>query len=326
MTKTGRCTRLSRRPSAAALRLVPFQRGAGSQETNRPRHRMFSNTRRRLRPAADPEGLPIEHFNKLRSGINVRDGEWLGDEWLGEMGDIKGRSRNTTARAAADGQVEVLSAQQFLERVSNDPALARDLILRLSIRLRRIEGKIAGDLLPFAHDRSPDGAGQPAPGAAIAEDTRISLIAQSDALRARIGASAIRVTKLPFLAGRIPVAGEPKPSRLASHKPLQRSFAEYSWALLICIDLPARGLMTFSCLFECPSCIGWICSTVAFHIVAAERVLEFKEEHEHGQLLRVREASTVGQVFPDILSCCGEPWTGSQGPQRRASGRQTRSG
>jgi hypothetical protein len=137
-------------------------------------------------------------------------------------------------------------------------------------RMRRIEGKI-GDLLPFAHDRSPDGAGQPAPGAAIAEDTRISLIDQSDALRARIGASAIRVTKLPFLTGRIPVAGEPKPSRLASHKPLQRSFAEYSWALLICIDLPARGLMTFSCLFECPSCIGWICSTVAFHMSGSIR-------------------------------------------------------
>jgi hypothetical protein len=32
-----------------------------------------------LRPGADPEGLPMEHFNKLQSGINVRDGEWLGE-------------------------------------------------------------------------------------------------------------------------------------------------------------------------------------------------------------------------------------------------------
>ena len=140
----------------------------------------------------------MEHFNKLRSGINVRHGEWLGDEWLGEMGVIEGRSRSATARANADGEVEVLTARQFLEQVSSNPALARDLILRLSIRLRRIEDKIAGDLLPFAHNRSPDGAGQPAPGAAIAEDTRISLIAQSDALRARIGASAFVSPNYPF--------------------------------------------------------------------------------------------------------------------------------
>ena len=86
---------------------------------------------------------------------HVRDGEWLG-----EMGVIEGRSRSATARAATDGEVEVLSARQFLERVSSDPALAHDLILRLSVRLRRIEDKIAGNLLPFVHDRSPDGAGE----------------------------------------------------------------------------------------------------------------------------------------------------------------------
>lgn len=55
----------------------------------------------------------------------VREGEWLG-----EMGVIENRSRSATARAAADGAVEVLTAQQFLDRVSSDPALARDLILR----------------------------------------------------------------------------------------------------------------------------------------------------------------------------------------------------
>jgi CRP-like cAMP-binding protein len=46
------------------------------------------------------------------------------------MDVIEGRSRSATARAAADGEVEVLTARQFLERVSSDPALASDLILR----------------------------------------------------------------------------------------------------------------------------------------------------------------------------------------------------
>jgi CRP/FNR family transcriptional regulator, cyclic AMP receptor protein len=121
---------------------------------------------------------------------HVRDAEWLG-----EMGVIEGRSRNATARAVTDGEVEVLTARQFLERVSSDPALAHDLILRLSVRLRRIEDKIAEDLLPFAHDRSSDRAGEPASDAVIADDAAIWLAAQSDALRARIGAAPIHVAK-----------------------------------------------------------------------------------------------------------------------------------
>lgn len=139
---------------------------------------------------------------------HVRDGEWLG-----EMGVIEGRSRSATARAAADGEVEVLTARQFLERVSSDPALARDLILRLSIRLRRIEDEIAGDLLSFAHGRSPDGAAETASEAVIADDAAISLTAQSDELRARIGAAPIHVAKLPFLVGRPPVEGDAQPVR-----------------------------------------------------------------------------------------------------------------
>ncbi|MGC2350264.1 MAG: cyclic nucleotide-binding domain-containing protein, partial [Methylocella sp.] len=139
---------------------------------------------------------------------HVRDGEWLG-----EMGVIEGRGRSATARATADGEVEVLTARQFLERVSSDPELARNLILRLSIRLRRIEDKIAGDVLPFAHDRSPDGTGETASGTVIADDATISLAAQSDTLRARIGVAPIHVAKLPFLVGRVPVDGDAQPLR-----------------------------------------------------------------------------------------------------------------
>jgi CRP/FNR family transcriptional regulator, cyclic AMP receptor protein len=139
---------------------------------------------------------------------HVRDGEWLG-----EMGVIEGRSRSATARATADGEVEVLTARQFLERVSSDPALARNLILRLSIRLRRVEDKIAGDVLPFAHDRSPDGTGETVSGTVIADDATISLAAQSDALRARIGVAPIHVAELPFLVGRVPVDGDAQPLR-----------------------------------------------------------------------------------------------------------------
>jgi len=60
---------------------------------------------------------------------------------VGEMGVIEGRSRSATARAVTDGEAEVLTARQFLERVSSDPALARDLILRLSIEAEEDRGQ-----------------------------------------------------------------------------------------------------------------------------------------------------------------------------------------
>ena len=131
---------------------------------------------------------------------HVRDGEWLG-----EMGVIENRSRSATARATADGEVEILTAQQFLEWVSSDPPLARDLIQRLSVRLRKMEDKIAGDLLPFAHDWLRGGLGRTA-----SADATISLSAQTDALRAQIGVAPIHVAKLPFLVGRAPVEHETK--------------------------------------------------------------------------------------------------------------------
>lgn len=139
---------------------------------------------------------------------HVREGEWLG-----EMGVIENRPRSATARAAADGEIEVLSARQFLERVSRDPALARELILRLSVRLRTIEDKIAGDLRTFAHDRSPHDPGARASDSVIADDATISLAAETDALRARIGAAPIHIAKLPFVVGRAPILDEAKPLR-----------------------------------------------------------------------------------------------------------------
>jgi CRP/FNR family transcriptional regulator, cyclic AMP receptor protein len=139
---------------------------------------------------------------------HVRDGEWIG-----EMGVLEGRSRSATARAITDGEAESLTAPLFLERVSNDPALAHDLILRLSIRLRKIEDKMAGSPVASAHERSQDRADDTASDSDIADVATISLTAQSDTLRDWIGAAPIHVAKLPFLIGRVPVEGEAQPSR-----------------------------------------------------------------------------------------------------------------
>jgi CRP/FNR family cyclic AMP-dependent transcriptional regulator len=144
---------------------------------------------------------------------NLLLGHVRGGEWLGEMGVMESRKRSATARAATDGEAEVLTPEEFLQRVSSDPALARELILRLSVRLRTFEDRIAGDLLPFAHDRSPEAAPGARSGAVIVEDAAISLAAGTDELRARIGVVPIPVAKLPFLVGRVPAEGEAEPSR-----------------------------------------------------------------------------------------------------------------
>ena len=138
----------------------------------------------------------------------VRDGEWLG-----EMGVIENRNRSATARATGDGEVEILTAQKFLEWVSSDPPIARDLIQRLSVRLREVEDKIAGDVAPFAHNSFQGGLEEATTDTVIADHLTISLTAQTDVLRFSIGAAPIHVEKLPFLVGRIPYSGEDKPLR-----------------------------------------------------------------------------------------------------------------
>jgi len=139
---------------------------------------------------------------------HARDGEWVG-----EMGVIEGRTRSALARASEDGEAEVLTAHQFLERVSNDPVLARDLILRLSVRLRDIEDKITGDLHSFRQNGSSGGMSGTAPELSRANELGISIAAASAALQASIGAAPVRVTRLPFVIGRIQAEEEAMPAQ-----------------------------------------------------------------------------------------------------------------
>ena len=133
---------------------------------------------------------------------HVRDGEWLG-----ELSVIENRNRGATARAVADCEVEILTAQKFLEWVSSDPLMARDLIRRLSVRLREVVDTVAGELSSFAHNHFEDGQGE------ASDHSAISLMAQTDELHSRVGAVPIHVAKLPYLVGRVPVTGEEQPSR-----------------------------------------------------------------------------------------------------------------
>jgi CRP/FNR family transcriptional regulator, cyclic AMP receptor protein len=65
---------------------------------------------------------------------------------LGEMGVIEGRRRrSSTARAVSEVEMEIISAEDFLDEVTRTPSLARELIFRLSQRLHDAENRIVRD-------------------------------------------------------------------------------------------------------------------------------------------------------------------------------------
>jgi CRP/FNR family cyclic AMP-dependent transcriptional regulator len=134
-------------------------------------------------------------------GASVLLGHARAGEWLGEMAAIEARSHSATARAVTDGAVEMLTTEQFLDLITRDPGLARDVILRLSSRLRLADDKIASEALAAVHDLHQESGARP--DTDFVDQTTILLTAKTDALRVRLGATAIPIGKLPFVVGRI---------------------------------------------------------------------------------------------------------------------------
>lgn len=167
-------------------------------------------------------------------------------EWLGEMGVIENRGRNATARAVTAGEFEAFTPEEFLDRVSREPGLARDLILRLSVRLSAIEDKIAGDMSSFAHGYFVDRPEATQTQTTLPDDAQVALTAETDVLRARIGAAPIPITHLPFVVGRVPAAGEAQPSRhpdlLIADKPPFRLSRDHFMVVRFCDRLLAVDL------------------------------------------------------------------------------------
>ena len=60
-------------------------------------------------------------------------------EFVGEMGVLEDRPRSATVRAVAPVEAELIERQAFLDRVSDEPELARKLLVRMSARLRDVE-------------------------------------------------------------------------------------------------------------------------------------------------------------------------------------------
>ena len=126
-------------------------------------------------------------------------------EFVGEMGVLEGRPRSATVRAAAPVEAEVIERQAFLDRVSDEPELARKLLVRMSVRLRDVE-----DMLTRLYTQGGEDASR---GELIEAPLApaITLLATTPGARAFIGADPIAIARLPFTLGRQPGEGEAPP-------------------------------------------------------------------------------------------------------------------
>jgi CRP-like cAMP-binding protein len=131
----------------------------------------------------------------------VREGEFVG-----EMGVLEGRPRSATVRAAAPVEAELIERQAFLDRVSDEPELARKLLVRMSTRLRDVEDTLTGLYARSGEDASRGelvAVPRPAHGA-----PSIVIAAASDRARGVLGAELMPVARLPFTVGRKPADDE----------------------------------------------------------------------------------------------------------------------
>jgi hypothetical protein len=129
-------------------------------------------------------------------------------EFVGEMGVLEGRARSATVRAAAPVEAELIERQAFLDRVSDEPELARKLLVRMSARLRDVEDLLAGLYAKGEVAARAEAAPAPAPVPAL---PRIMLAAATDRARSFVGAELIPIGKLPFTVGRRPEGDEAPP-------------------------------------------------------------------------------------------------------------------
>jgi CRP-like cAMP-binding protein len=164
------------------------------------------------------EGDPADCVFRLLSGavdiIRELDGNPIllgtvgAGQFIGEMGVVENRPRNATARAAGEVQTEILTPSEFVDQIARSPRTARELIQRLSQRLREADDRIVSD-----EKRS---------GQALANRNDVEhRIPRPTADQAYIAAKTpwlqrqlhtpLGIGDRPFVVGRRPVAGEPLP-------------------------------------------------------------------------------------------------------------------
>ena len=131
-------------------------------------------------------------------------------QFIGEMGVVENRPRSATARAASEVEVEIFTPTKFLDHIASSPPAARELIQRLSQRLREADDRIVGDESrserTHANWEEPDSQ-TPAPLVYHA------YLAAKDPWLQRQFHTPLGLGDRPFVVGRRPIAEEELPPR-----------------------------------------------------------------------------------------------------------------
>jgi CRP/FNR family transcriptional regulator, cyclic AMP receptor protein len=164
------------------------------------------------------EGDPPDSVFRLLSGsvdiLRELDGDPIllgtvgAGQFIGDMGVVENRPRSATARAASEVEVEILTPTDFLDEIARSPPAARELIQRLSQRLREADDRIVNDERRSgrAHKIDKDADGH----TAVALVNNAYLSAKSPWLRRQFP-TPVGLGDLPFIVGRGPVAREGLP-------------------------------------------------------------------------------------------------------------------
>ena len=128
-------------------------------------------------------------------------------QFVGEMGVVENRPRSATAQAASEVEAEVLTPSEFLDEIVSSPQTARELIRRLSQRLRQADDRIVND---ERRSGPPHGNWQRHEELTGAPSTAY-LTAKNPWLQRQLHIP-VGLGALPFVIGRRPLAGEGLPS------------------------------------------------------------------------------------------------------------------
>jgi len=164
------------------------------------------------------EGDPADSvFRLLRGAVDIfreLDGEpiLLGSvgagQFIGEMGVVENRPRSATARAASQVEVEILTAAEFFDQIASSPPAARELIRRLSQRLREADDRIVND--ERRNGRALVNWNNADSQTAEASVSNAYVAAKHPWLQRQLH-TPLALSNLPFVVGRAPVAGEELP-------------------------------------------------------------------------------------------------------------------
>jgi CRP/FNR family transcriptional regulator, cyclic AMP receptor protein len=164
------------------------------------------------------EGDPADSVFRLLSGsvdiLRELDGDPIllgtigAGQFIGEMGVVENRPRNATARAASEVEVEILTPNEFFDQITGSPRAVRELIQRLSRRLREADDRIVNDERRSGRAQTR----KDADSHTAVESVNNYLAAKNPWLRTQFqGPLELGDLFLPFVVGRGPVAREGLP-------------------------------------------------------------------------------------------------------------------